>query len=179
MTNTLRPELEAASHLLRKIVVGEELQAEDVARASAGAAAVDAVLEPGGWSMLRESEGTFTTNLPLTTRKSVRDALKKAAQVRRRTLTSLVTQGYREVLESTWTPPMRDKSGPIPAGDSRVVLNVTVEDVLRKEVRRRLPGLSERLGYAVTEGGIAMAYLLKELAPELATLLPDTPEKSE
>lgn len=179
MTNTLRSELETASALLHKVAAGTDLEAADAERAAAGAAAVDAILDPGGWTQIREEEGEFTTNLAVTTRASLRDALKKAAGMRRKTLTALVTQGFREVLEGTWTPPQRGKASRIPTGDKRAVLNVTIEDALRKRVQRAAPDLSEELGYPVTEGGIAMAYLLKELAPQLATLLPDVPDKPE
>jgi len=59
------------------------------------------------------------------------------------------------------------------------VLNVTIEDALRKKIQRALPRLSEELGYKVTEGGIAMSYLLKELEPELAKLLPESSPRPE
>ena len=181
MPNTFRNELETASTVLHKVAAGEELDADDIERAAVGAAAVDTILEPGGWTQAREEEGVFTTNLPLTTRSSLRDALKTAALMRRprKSLTALVTKGYREVLEGTWVPPQRGKAEPIPAGDKRVVLNVTIEDALRKQIQRALPRLSEELGYKVTEGGIAMSYLLKELEPELAKLLPESPTKAE
>lgn len=179
MTNTLRNELRTASALLHKVAAGAELQAADAELAAVGAAAVDAILAPGGWTQIREEEGAFTTNLPLTTRTSLRDALKKAAQVKRKTLTALVTKGFGEVLAGTWVPPERGKSQPIPAGDKRVVLNVTIEDALRKKIQRALPRLSEELGYKVTEGGIAMSYLLQELEPQLAKILPESSTKAE
>ena len=174
MDRTRRNELETASVLLHKIADGTPITPGDSIQAVIAAAALDAVLEPGGWTQIREGEGVFTTNLALTTRASLRDALKKAAQMRRRSLTGLVTDGHREILAGTWTPPQRTgKSSPIPAGDRRVVLNVTVEDALRQELRRRLPSLSEELGYQVTEGGSALAYLQYKLAKELDQLLPE------
>lgn len=179
MPNTLRTELETASALLHKVAAGTALNTDDVARAAVGAAAVDAILDPGGWTQIREDEGVFTTNLPLTTRASMRDALKQAAKMRRKTLTALVTKGFEELLAGEWVPPQRGKAAPIPAGDKRAVLNVTIADSLRKQVQQSLPDLSRKLGYTVTEGGIAMSYLLKELEPQLARLLPEGSAKPE
>lgn len=130
--------------------------------------AVDAVLAPGGWTLLREQDAAFTTNLPLTMRASLRDALKKAAEEQNVTLTAVVTEGHRKVLDGTWTPPETRRvvrRAASVAQDARVVLNVTVEDALRRQLRERLPGLSEELGYAkeLTEGGIAAAYLRHKL----------------
>ncbi len=179
---TRRNELETASVLLHKIADGKELSPGDSLKAVAAAAAVDAILEPGGWTQIREDEGTFTTNLPLTTRASVRDALKKAAQMKRKTLTALVTEGHREILAGTWTPPASRRvvrRGESAANDRRAVLNVTVDDALRRELRKRLPSLSDELGYTVTEGGSALAYLRYRLADELKTLLPETKTTAE
>lgn len=169
-----RNELELASALLHKVADGT-ITAGDSLRAVTAAAAVDAILEPGGWTQIREEEGAFTTNLPLTTRASLRDALKTAAKQRRKTLTSVVTEGFRDVLavNGTWTPPQPGKTGKIPAGDHRAVLNVTINDQLRRELRAALPQLSEELGYKVTEGGIAIAYLRHYFRSELAKLLPE------
>jgi hypothetical protein len=159
---TLRTELETASALLHKIADGAEITADDAVKAVDAAAAMDAVLEPGGWTQLREAEGVFTTNLPITTRASVRDALKEAAKAKRKSLTALVTEGHREVLAGTWKPP-QSRRMVRPANDSRVVLNVTVEDVLRQKLCGQLPSLEKELGYKVTEGGIALAYLRHRL----------------
>jgi hypothetical protein len=179
VNNARRNELQIASVLLHKVADGIELSPGDSLQAMVAVSAVDAILKPGGWTQLREDEGVFTTNLPLTTRKSLRDALKKAAERKRESLTGVVTQGFGEVLAGTWTPPERGKSSPMAAGDSRAVLNVTIEDALRKKIQRALPRLSEELGYKVTEGGIAMSYLLKELEPELAKLLPESSPRPE
>lgn len=163
---TLRSELETASALLHKIADGAEITADDAVKAVDAAAAVDAALEPGGWTQLREADGAFTTNLPITTRASVRDALKEAARAKRKTLTALVTEGHREVLAGTWTPPQSRRAvrrGKSVANDPRVVLNVTIADVLRRELRGQLPSLEKELGYKMTEGGIALAYLRHRL----------------
>ncbi|MEW2266890.1 hypothetical protein [Streptomyces sp. NPDC047868] len=168
MDRTRRNELQTASALLHKVADGVELTAGDALQAVIAAAAVDAVLEPGGWTQIREDEGVFTTNLSLTTRASLRDELKSAAKAKRKTLTSVVTDGFREVLEGTWTPPESRRivrTGESAKSDPRVVLNVTIEDALRVRLRDRLPGLSSALGYKVTESGIALSYLRHKLLP--------------
>lgn len=134
------------------------------------AAAVDAVLAPGGWTLLREQDAPFTTNLPLTMRSSLKVALKKAAENRGVTLTAVVTEGHRKVMDGTWIPPKPTRAGAAAPGDGRAVLNVTVEDALRTRLRDSLPSLSDDLGYNLTEGGIAVAYLKKYFATELADL---------
>ncbi|MER6092479.1 hypothetical protein [Streptomyces bluensis] len=158
MSRKLRDELTTAAAELREF--GRTTSAQ----------AVEAILEPGGWTQLREQEGAFTTNLPLTTRASERDALTKAADMKRRTLSSLVTEGYRKVLAGEWMPPKPTRAGRHDPSDSRVVLNVTVEDSLRQQLRGNFPHLSEQLGYRVTEGGTALAYLRHALKNELAKL---------
>lgn len=140
------------------------------------AAAVSAVLAPGGWTLLREQDAAFTTNLPLTMRQSLRDALKAAAEQRNVTLTAVVTEGQRKILEGSWTPPESSRvvrRGQSAAEDPRAVLNVTVDDSLRRELRDRLPDLSEELGYKLTEGGSSIAYLRHYFRAELDVLLPE------
>jgi hypothetical protein len=140
------------------------------------AAAVTAVLAPGGWTLLREQDAPFTTNLPLTMRKSLKDALKKAADQRNVTLTAVVTEGHRRTLDGSWTPPEPVRvvrRGESAVNDPRAVLNVTVEDSLRGDLRKRLPVLSDELGYKLTEGGSSIAYLKEYFRAELDVLLPE------
>ncbi|MFF4527041.1 hypothetical protein [Streptomyces bluensis] len=170
MSRTRRTELELAASLLRKVADGEQLSPGDELQAVIAVAAVDAVLKPGGWTQLREDEGVFTTNLPLTTRASVRDALTKAADMKRESLSSLVTEGYQKVLAGEWMPPKPTRAGRHDPSDARAVLNVTVEDALRRDLRESFPRLMEDLGYRVTEGGTALAYLRHALKDELAKL---------
>jgi hypothetical protein len=129
------------------------------------AEAVETILEPGGWSQLRLPEGSFTTNVPLTVRESLRDALKDAAESQSKTLSGLVTKGYREVLAGSWTPPERPgRTTPAP-GDGAVVLNVTVEDEVRRELREWIRTEAPKLGYRLkmTEAWVAISYLRSQL----------------
>ena len=151
MARTLRDRLKTAAAQLAKD--GHTASAE----------AVEAVLAPGGWTQLRQDEAPFTTNLPLTMRGSLRDALKQAADEQLKNLSAVVAEGHQAVLDGSWVPPepVRAARGQAYAGDKRVVLNVTVDDVLRKQLRDRLASLTAELGYtrALTEGGIAIAYM--------------------
>ncbi|WP_330328145.1 hypothetical protein [Streptomyces pseudovenezuelae] len=151
MARTIRDRLTVAARELREAGKAES------------ADAVEAVLTPGGWTLLREQEGTYTTNIPLTIRQSLRNALEAAAQERVRTLSAVVAQGHQEVVAGTWKPPRPAGRALMAPGDSRVVLNVTVDDRLRKELRARLAPLSAELGYKVTESGIAIGYLREKL----------------
>ncbi|WP_157865025.1 hypothetical protein [Streptomyces prasinopilosus] len=119
---------------------------------------------PGGWSQLREGAGSgaYTTNIPLTMHIGLRDALKAAAEKQRKNLSGLVTQGHGKVLAGDWTPPEPARSS---LKGKRVVLNVTVEDSLRGQLRERLPALGKELGYArkLTESWVAISYLREKL----------------
>lgn len=143
--------------------VGQEVGSKDprFAVASEYADDVREVLEPGGWTGLREDVGTFTTNVPLTVHVGLRDALKAAA--RGKNMSGLVTKGYREVLDGTFVPPVPTRARGLPG--NRVVLNVTVDDELRKELRDRLPSLRTELGYApkLTESWVAISILRDKL----------------
>lgn len=132
------------------------------------AEAVEAVLAPGGWQELQAEggEGVFTTNVPLTIRASLRDAIKDASKrsLKTRNLSALVSEGYGKVLEGSWMPPAPSRPQRMAPGDSRVVLNVTLDDKLRKDLRAQFGRLQEELGYKVTEGGTAVAYLRHRLS---------------
>ncbi|MFF8910550.1 hypothetical protein [Streptomyces olivaceoviridis] len=127
--------------------------------------ALESVLAPGGWTHLRESEGAFTENVPLTIRRSLRDALEEAAAKARkkRSLSAIVTEGVQRVLEGAWTPPRPAGRTAMASGDSRAVLNVTVDHELLEQLRGRLGSLGSQLGYKVTVSGIAIAYLREQL----------------
>lgn len=131
------------------------------------AKAMEAVLAPGGWKHLQadREEGVFTTNVPLTIRVSLRDAIKDASEKDPETmnLSRVVAEGYEKVLAGEWMPPAPGRPQRLAPGDSRAVLNVTLDDSLRHRLRTQFPRLKEQLGYKVTEGGTAVAYLRHRL----------------
>lgn len=150
VARTLHERLKTAAHQLRQ--EGH----------TASADAVEAVLVPGAWTMLREGESAFTTNLPLTMNERLRDSLKRAADRQLKNLSAVVAEGFRKVMDGSWTPPepVRAQRGSVDHS-KRVVLNVTIDDALRGEFREGLPVLQDELRYKrkLTEGGIAIAYM--------------------
>jgi hypothetical protein len=129
------------------------------------ASAVDAVLAPGGWSLLRSGAGApSASNLPITLDEDLREALKREAEAKDVTLSSLVNDGFRAVVAGTWVPPkpVRARRGAAYA-TRRVVLNVRADDVARADLRDMLPELSAALGFRVTEGHVALAWMREEL----------------
>lgn len=139
------------------------------------AAAVRTVLRPGGWTNLRNEPGagSAASNLALTTNVGLRDALVAAAAEFCESLSSVADDGFRALLEGSWTPPevvvdrTRDararKKAPASA---RTVLNVRVQDDLRASVQDLLPDLSETLGYRVSLSSVTLSWLADELGVE-------------
>lgn len=128
--------------------------------------ALESILAPGGWTHLRETEGAFTENVPLTIRRSLRNALEDAAQkaTKKQSLSSIVTEGIQRTLAGSWEPPAPAGRTAMAPGDKRVVLNVTVENSLLEQLRGgRMAALGAELGYTVTVSGISVAYLREKL----------------
>jgi hypothetical protein len=129
------------------------------------ASAVDAVLAPGGWTLLRsEASAGSTSNLGITLDAGLRDALKREAEAKEVTLGWLVNEGFKAAASGSWVPPkpVRARRG-MAYPNGRVVLNVWVNDIARADLRDVLPELSESLGFRVTEGHVALAWMREEL----------------
>lgn len=144
-------------------------------------AAVDAVLAPGGWSKLRAKPGAASTsNLPLHMPAPLRDALKAAADQMDVSLSALVTEGFRAAVAGAWTPP------PAPArssrgsaeGQSKVNLNVRVDDAARSAMEEALPRLAAGTDGRVSLTSIAIAWLTDELGVDPEDV-PDVPVSKE
>ncbi|MGP3738008.1 hypothetical protein ACTWJ9_33400 (plasmid) [Streptomyces sp. GDS52] len=132
------------------------------------AADVRAVAAPGGWTLLRTkdtSERTPGTNLPLTIDRDLRDALKAKADEFGVTLSSVVEDGFRKVVAGEWLPPKLARSSA-----SKVVLNVRVDDSLRKQVDALKERLSREAGYRVTQSSAAIAWMAEDLGVDVATV---------
>ena len=133
------------------------------------AADVRAVAAPGGWTMLRtkdSSEASAGTNLPLTIDRALRDQLKAKADEFGVTLSSVVEDGFRKVLAGEWMPPKLARS----ATANKVVLNVRVDDSLRKQIDARKAELTAEAGYRVTQSLIAIAFMAEDLGVDIATV---------
>lgn len=136
------------------------------------AADVRAVAAPGGWTMLRSTESSGGTNLPLTVDRELRDQLKAKADEFGVTLGSVVADGFRRVLAGEPLPP---RLAPGPTAN-KVVLNVRVDDSLRKQIDARKAELTKEAGYRVTQSSIAIAWMAYDLGVEVATVDPDPAE---
>ena len=161
VTRPLRDRLKTAAGLLRQD--GHDEAAIDL----------ETVLAPGGWTLLRakdSGETTTGTNLALTVDRDVRDLLKARAEEFGITLGSIVAEGFEKVLSGDWVPP---RLAPIPA-EKKVMLNVRVDDSLRKRVDAQKDRLSTNSGYRVNQTSIAIGWLAEELGVEIAVLDPDT-----
>ena len=133
------------------------------------AADVRAVAAPGGWTMLRAkdtTEKTAGTNLPLTIDRDLRDQLKAKADEFGVTLGSVVADGFRKVVAGEWMPPRLARSSTA----NKVVLNVRVDDSLRKQIDAIKDRLSQEAGYRVTQSSIAIAWMAEELGADAATV---------
>jgi antitoxin component of RelBE/YafQ-DinJ toxin-antitoxin module len=133
----------------------------------AEAADVRAVAAPGGWTMLRSKdtgEASGGKNLPLTIDKTLRDQLKAKADEFGVTLSSVVEDGFRKVLAGEWMPPKLARG----VTADKVVLNVRVDDSLRKRIDERKADLSREAGYRVTQSLIAIAFMAEDLGVDVA-----------
>jgi len=139
------------------------------------AADVEAVLAPGGWTMLRAAAGSSpsqsrgASNLPITTGQDIKGALKAAADEIGVTLSSVAEDGFRALVEGRWTPPGAADRVVLPSSQKaggRTVLNLSIPETLREQVRAMLPTLSDQAGYEVTEPRLALIWTMEELGVE-------------
>jgi predicted HicB family RNase H-like nuclease len=130
------------------------------------AAAVEAVLAPRGYLLLKEQRaGSALSPLSLTVDESLKQALVAAAAEFDVVLDGLVEEAYRKVRDGEWIPPERVKSRKGQAGPKKV-LQVRVDGALREEVQGMLAELTEQAGYRVLESSIAISYMCEELGVE-------------
>ena len=136
------------------------------------AAGVEAILAPKGWTLLqpRPGEATEATSpLSITTTDELRGALRSAASELGWVLSEVAADGYRRVLDGSWLPPKRvDKRSVAGAARKakRATMSIDVPVDLREKVQARLEELSERAGYRVSEGSIALLWMADELGVE-------------
>jgi hypothetical protein len=139
------------------------------------AADVEAVLAPGGWTMLRAAAGSSpssskgASNLSITTGQDIKGALKAAADEIGVTLSAVAEDGFRALVEGRWAPPGVADRVVLPSSQKaggRTVLNLSIPESLRERVRAMLPTLSAEAGYEVTEPRLALIWTMEELGVE-------------
>ncbi|MFF0009552.1 hypothetical protein ACFYQT_39860 [Streptomyces tibetensis] len=127
------------------------------------AAAVEAVIAPRGYLLLKkDEERASASTLTITITEDLKKALVDAGEEFGVVFSGLAEEAYRKVRDEGWIPakPVRGPGGP------KAVLNVSVDDSLRQDVRAMLPGLSEAEGYRVAEANIVLTHICEELGIE-------------
>jgi ATP-dependent Clp protease ATP-binding subunit ClpA len=150
-----RDRLKTAAQLLRSD--GHEEAALDV----------EAVIAPGGWTLIRESGPTQTdvVSLPLTMDRRLKERIVEAAQATGTVLSISAAEGCRAFLrddDDRFVPP-RVVQVRGSAGYSKTTLTVTLPESLRDEVRKALPAAISEAGYRITLSSIVIEWLLEEL----------------
>jgi hypothetical protein len=175
VTHPIRARLAEGSKLLKSVAASKDLAPEKAAGLKELAVDIDAVLAPRGHLMLRESgqrkagvNSAGTSPLSLTVTRSLKDALKQAEAEFASPLATLAEEGFRAALDG-WLPPETVKTLSRSAQEKaarqseRTVLQLQVDDALRKQVERAIPALTERAGYRVTLSSIAISWMADQL----------------
>jgi hypothetical protein len=167
-----RPRITADTARARLTAAAETLRTSRTKAHKDAAEAIDAVLAPGGWRLLRPKDaGTTGTNLALGMDQGLKAALVAAAEERNAVLSEDVSEGFRRFLAGQWTPdkPRRAtrNSG---ATTSRTNLNVRPDGELRERVREHLPAASAQAGWRITETHVAIGWLLHHYGIDPAAL---------
>lgn len=145
----LREELAAASARLRD-VGSPQL-----------ASAVDAILAPGAWGLLRNSDPTSDSgprNFPIATTHAEKNQIKASAAAAGDPLVDRVNEGLRLFLSGEFLPekPIRAARGTAAAP---AVLNVRADEHLRDRAATECERLAGVLGWRPSVSGVAKAYL--------------------
>ena len=126
------------------------------------ASSVEAVLAPGGWKQLRDTEDRAPKTLPVYMPKALKEALQEASREFGWALDSLAEEAYQRVRDGEWLPPKVGRG----EGGTRAVLPVQIDQELFDQVQAMLDGLTKKAGYRISHAGIVQAYLCDELGIE-------------
>lgn len=175
MTHPIRARLTAGSEFLKTAAASKGIAPEVAAGLQDVAADIDAVLAPRGWTMLREGTPAGSTSaLSLTITKALKEALKSAEADFAAPLGALAEEGFRAALDG-WLPPKTLKRRSRTAQEAaakateRAVLQLQVDDALRKQVEQVLPKLTKTAGYPVTLSSIAISWIADQLGVDRPT----------
>ena len=167
----------------------EHLRAQDSKELKAAADTIDQLLGPRGWEILRRpappSQRDRDPNMALWMNKSIKDFLQAMAAQEAKAefdqmspkqreqeglkepkgadtfLAEVVEEGYRRFLAGEFVPekPLRTVRG---SGTEKQNLNVRPSKELRDQVDELCPEKSKELGWEVTPGLVAVAWLYAE-----------------
>lgn len=126
--------------------------------------AVQAVLAPRGWELLKNLPATGTSeepNLAMWMNKSIKDAVQSRSLSAGEGLRDVVEEGLRRFVAGKFVPekPLRSARG---SATAKVNLNTRVTKTLLDQVAELCPARSEELGWRVTPGLVAMSWLYSE-----------------
>jgi predicted HicB family RNase H-like nuclease len=126
------------------------------------AAAIESLLAPRGYLLLKRTEEGETSPLSLTITEDLKRALNAAAEEFDVVLDSLAEEAYRLVLAGDWLPKQVGRS----KGGTKAVLQVAVDTRLRDQVQAALPAFTKTAGYRITESSIVLGHICEELGIE-------------
>ncbi|MYW49617.1 hypothetical protein [Streptomyces sp. SID161] len=144
------------------------------------AAAIESLLAPRGYLLLKRTEEGSTDPLSITVSAMLKQAINQTAEEWDLVTDALAEEAYRLVLDGKWVPAEVGRAGTGKRG-TKAVLQVNVDSELRGQVQGMLPALSKKVGYRVTEANIVLTHVCEELGIErpntaaveqLATRLP-------
>jgi hypothetical protein len=127
------------------------------------AAAIQSLLGPRGYLLLRRTEEGETSPLSLTVSDTLKRALLAAAEEFDVVLDAPAEQAYQRVLAGEWVPEQATWGS---KGGTKAVLQVSLDAGLRQEVQAQLSEISDAVGYKVLESNIVLSYLCEELGVE-------------
>lgn len=156
----------------------EHLRAQDSKELKAAAETIDALLAPRGWEILRPSarQEDADPNLAIWMNRSIKEFLEAKAGLEARAeaeesgqpakapgtvLARVIDEGFRAFLEGRFVPerPLRSARG---SATEKQNLNVRPSKALRDAVQEVCPAKSKELGWPVTPGLVAAAWLYSE-----------------
>ncbi|KPI31370.1 hypothetical protein OV320_2586 [Actinobacteria bacterium OV320] len=127
------------------------------------AEAVDAILAPRGWELLRKPEKATAAdrNMAISMNKAVKDAIYASAEAAGENLARVVEEGWRQFIVGEFVPakPLRSVRGSETVKEN---LNIRPSDELREQVQALCPDRSKELGWNVTPGLVAASWLYEE-----------------
>ena len=169
MTHPIRARLKTGNDLLKSVAATAQVSPDVSERLREFTVDVDAILAPGGHRWLYESQAPGSTSaLSLTMTRPLKDDLKRAEKEFASPLAGLVEEGFRAALGG-WLPSemVKQKSRTEQERQARVaeraVLQLQVDDALRKEVEKKIPDMIARAGYRVTVSSIAVSWMADQL----------------
>ncbi|MGW7283910.1 hypothetical protein ACWGH4_00165 [Streptomyces sp. NPDC054847] len=131
--------------------------------------AIDLVLAPAGWGILRRSDpdagdATSAPNLPIRISATDRDRIRAAQEQAGTSLIADATEGLNAFIAGEFSPeqPARSVRG---SGEEKVVINVRIDEELRKRVEQAAEERADELGWKPRPMHVIREWLIQEKYP--------------